>query len=238
MPQLHIIELCINQLSLPESPFGLKQTGNSTSLLLIQGLSKSIASAKSLVDIFLHTPPGQEHYFPNIIWVMLHCGFSLAVRLDVQAQIPRIGFMTEHLRSFVDVAHTMRQVILRLESATSSDLDDRGDHDTFHHMCIRVKRIDQWYRRQQRHLETTERQEAATGSHLEDPVHGQSGSYVNNFEYPFDSSLFSQGSTPGAASSSPADLDYLFPTDAPQIGFPGDGFAFDNDTFYPFKNWL
>ncbi|KAF4432454.1 hypothetical protein CFRS1_v013653 [Colletotrichum fructicola] len=147
VPQMHTIQLCLNQLSLPDAPFALHKPQNPSSQRLIQGLSESIVSAKSLVSILLHTPPGQEVYFPNIVWVMLHCGNTLAARLDLQAADPRISFMTEHLRQFSDIGHTIRQVVLRLESATSPDVDDRGDRDSFYHFLIRTKRVEKWTQR-------------------------------------------------------------------------------------------
>ncbi|KAK6223853.1 zn 2cys6 transcription factor [Colletotrichum tabaci] len=149
VPQLHTIQLCLNQLSLPEAPFGLSNPQNAPMQRLIAGLSESIVSAKSLVCVLLHTPPGQEVFFPNIVWVMLHCGFTLAARLDLLAADPRIGFMAEHLRQFSDIAHTIRQVVLRLESASSPDLDDRGDRDSFYHFAIRTKRVEKFYLEQQ-----------------------------------------------------------------------------------------
>ncbi|KAJ0158043.1 hypothetical protein CTA2_12424 [Colletotrichum tanaceti] len=149
VPQLHTIQLCLNQLSLPEAPFGLSNPQNAPMQRLVAGLSESIVSAKSLVSVLLHTPPGQEVFFPNIVWVMLHCGFTLAARLDLLAADPRIGFMAEHLRQFSDIAHTVRQVVLRLESASSPDLDDRGDRDSFYHFGIRTKRVERFYLQQQ-----------------------------------------------------------------------------------------
>ncbi|KAK1992403.1 hypothetical protein LX36DRAFT_588497 [Colletotrichum falcatum] len=147
VPQMHTLQLCLNQLSLPEAPFGLSSPQNDCLQRLIAGLSESTVSAKSLISVLLHTPPGQEVYFPNIIWVMLHCGFTLAARLDLLAA--RIGFMAEHLRQFSDIGHTIRQVVLRLESTSSPDVDDRGDRDSFYHFAIRAKRVEKFYLQQQ-----------------------------------------------------------------------------------------
>ncbi|KAK2042759.1 hypothetical protein LZ31DRAFT_543106 [Colletotrichum somersetense] len=149
VPQMHTIQLCLNQLSLPEAPFGLTNPQNDSLQRLITGLSESTVSAKSLISVLLHTPPGQEVYFPNIIWVMLHCGLTLAARLDLLVADPRIAFMAEHLRQFSDIGHTIRQVVLRLESTSSPNVDDRGDRDSFYHFAIRAKRVEQFYLQQQ-----------------------------------------------------------------------------------------
>ncbi|CAI0643518.1 unnamed protein product [Colletotrichum noveboracense] len=246
VPQMHTIQLCLNQLSLPDAPFALHKPQNPSSQRLIQGLSESIVSAKSLVSILLHTPPGQEVYFPNIVWVMLHCGNTLAARLDLQAADPRISFMTEHLRQFSDIGHTIRQVVLRLESATSPDVDDRGDRDSFYHFLIRTKRVEKWYLDQQK-LFTSQHDVSPQGlnvptarslSSLGTPTSNLSSQSVG-FDYSVAPSVFSQPAI-ASASNAMAYTDFTLPENAAMTSnadFPVDSLAFVNDTFIPFKGW-
>ncbi|KAF5512477.1 hypothetical protein CGCA056_v011638 [Colletotrichum aenigma] len=246
VPQIHTIQLCLNQLSLPNAPFALHKPQNPSSQRLIQGLSESIVSAKSLVSILLHTPPDQEVYFPNIVWVMLHCGNTLAARLDLQAADPRISFMTEHLRQFSDIGHTIRQVVLRLESATSPDVDDRGDRDSFYHFLIRTKRVEKWHLDQQK-LFTSQHDVSPQGlnvpttrslSSLGTPTSNLSSQSVG-FGYSVAPSVFSQPAI-ASASNAMAYTDFTLPENAAMTSnadFPVDSLAFVNDTFLPFKSW-
>ncbi|EQB54713.1 hypothetical protein CGLO_05408 [Colletotrichum gloeosporioides Cg-14] len=246
VPQMHTIQLCLNQLSLPDAPFALHKPQNPSSQRLIQGLSESIVSAKSLVSILLHTPPGQEVYFPNIVWVMLHCGNTLAARLDLQAADPRISFMTEHLRQFSDIGHTIRQVVLRLESATSPEVDDRGDRDSFYHFLIRTKRVETWYLDQQKLL-TSQHGVSPQGlnvpttrslSSLGTPTSNLSSQPVA-FDYSVAPSVFSQPAI-ASASNTMAYTDFILPENAAMASnaeFPVDSLSFVNDTFIPFKSW-
>ncbi|TDZ74906.1 hypothetical protein CTRI78_v000322 [Colletotrichum trifolii] len=255
IPQLYTIQLCLNQLSLPDSPFGLH---NPSSQRMIQGLSESMVSAKNLVSVLLHTPPGQEVLFPNIIWVMLHCGFTLAARLDLQAADPRVGFMTEHLRQFSDIAHTVRQVVLRLESASSPDRDDRGDRDSFYHFSIRARRVEKWYleqqqqQQQQQHainhaamsptmnIPTTHPYSTlgTPASDLSQQQQQQQQQQVAGFEYTAAPSVFSQ------AAVAPVDGGMTYPqfTMAESAAmhsareFNVEALAFA-DSFIPFKSW-
>ncbi|KAH0429790.1 hypothetical protein CcaCcLH18_08213 [Colletotrichum camelliae] len=246
VPQMHTIQLCLNQLSLPDAPFALHKPQNPSSQRLIQGLSESIVSAKSLISILLHTPPGQEVYFPNIVWVMLHCGNTLAARLDLQAADPRISFMTEHLRQFSDIGHTIRQVVLRLESATSSNVDDRGDRDSFYHFLIRTKRVETWYTDQQK-LFTSQHGVSPQGlnvpttrslSSLGTPTSDLSNQPVG-FDYSVAPSVFSQPAI-APASGNMAYTGFTLPENAAMTSnaeFSVDSLSFVNDTFIPFKSW-
>ncbi|KAF6830936.1 hypothetical protein CMUS01_07530 [Colletotrichum musicola] len=248
VPQLHTIQLCLNQLSLPDSPFGLHNPRNSSSQLLIQGLSESIVSAKSLVSILLHTPTGQEVYFPNIVWVMLHCAFSLAVRLDLQASDPAISPMTEHLRQFSDLGHTIRQVVMRLGAIASPDLDDTGDRDSFYHFWIRARRVEDWYMRHQQRKQPAGRQDVSPQSFavptttpfssLATPA-SNLPNQTPALEYSIATPMFPQPAvvpTTGALTFS----DFALADDggvAPNPSFSMDDLAFTADTFIPFKSW-
>lgn len=247
VPQLHTIQLCLNQLSLPEAPFGLNNPQNASMQRLITGLSESIVSAKSLVSVLLHTPPGQEVYFSNIFWVMLHCGFTLAARLDILAADPRIGFMGQHLRQFSDIGHTIRQVVLRLESATSPDLDERGDRDSFYHFVIRTRRVEDWYLRQQRQCASQQQEmqqslnmatTTASFPSLGTPTSDLSNQ-ASNLNYTVAPTLFSQAVAPGSG-------DFAYPNytvPEPSTGMASnteyamDTLSFLPDTFIPFRSW-
>ncbi|KAJ0305495.1 hypothetical protein COL516b_005189 [Colletotrichum fioriniae] len=254
VPQLHTIQLCLNQLSLPETPFGLNNPQNAPMQRFIAGLSESIVSAKSLVSVLLHTPHGQEVYFPNIVWVMLHCGFTLAARLDLLAADPRVGFMAEHLRQFADIAHTIRQVVLRLDAASSPDLDDRGDRDSFYHFAIRAKRVEKFYLHAQSQAAAqqaqAQQQEISPHSiHASLPAStagfttmGTPSSDFSNqnpsLDYTVASSMFSQNMVPSGGNV--AYPDFSMANTATLVSNPDfvmDTLSFLPDSFIPFRGW-
>lgn len=82
----------------------------------------------------------------NIGWIIIYCGLSLAVRLDLIAANRGISGFTQHLRQFLDMPHTLRQVVLRLEAAASLDSGTTAsDHGPFHGFAKRVSRLEEWY---------------------------------------------------------------------------------------------
>ncbi|UQC83821.1 uncharacterized protein CLUP02_09317 [Colletotrichum lupini] len=255
VPQLHTIQLCLNQLSLPETPFGLNNPQNAPMQRFIAGLSESIVSAKSLVSVLLHTPHGQEVYFPNIVWVMLHCGFTLAARLDLLAADPRVGFMAEHLRQFADIAHTIRQVVLRLDAASSPDLDDRGDRDSFYHFAIRAKRVEKFYLHAQSQAAAQQQAQAQQQEISPHSIHASlptstagfttmgtpSSDFSNqnaSLDYTVASSIFSQNMVPSAGNV--AYPDFSMANTATLVSNPDfvmDTLSFLPDSFIPFRGW-
>ncbi|KZL85970.1 zn 2cys6 transcription factor [Colletotrichum incanum] len=249
VPQLHTIQLCLNQLSLPEAPFGLNNPQNASMQRLIAGLSESIVSAKSLVSVLLHTPPGQEVFFPNIVWVMLHCGFTLAARLDLLAADPRIGFMAEHLRQFSDVGHTIRQVVLRLESASSPDLDDRGDRDSFYHFAIRAKRVEKFYLQQQRQSADQQQNFSPQSLHVTMPTTSAGyttmstptsdfSTHNQSLDYSLAPSMFSQTVAP--MDGNLAYPNFIMPNTGTMNSNPEyamEAASFLPESFIPFRSW-
>lgn len=95
--------------------------------------------------------PGQENVLSNLEWIILSCGLSFSARFDVLAAAPRISHLTQHLRRSLDIRHTLRQVILRLESIVSLNEDSVGDRDTFYHFLQRAQAIEAWHLRQTEH---------------------------------------------------------------------------------------
>lgn len=84
----------------------------------------------------------------NLEWIVLSCGFSFAARFDVLAATPRISHLTQNLRRNLDIRHSLRQVILRLDSITSPETDSDGDRDAFYHFLRRGKQIQEWHNHQ------------------------------------------------------------------------------------------
>ncbi|KDN65946.1 hypothetical protein CSUB01_05368 [Colletotrichum sublineola] len=248
VPQMHTIQLCLNQLSLPEAPFGLSNPQTDSLQRLITGLSESTVSAKSLISVLLHTPPGQEVYFPNIIWVMLHCGFTLAARLDLLAADPRIGLMAEHLRQFSDIGHTIRQVVLRLESASSPDVDDRGDRDSFYHFAIRAKRVEKFYLQQQNQSASQQQDFLPHTPHTTMPtttaVFSTMGTPTSDFsmssqnlEYSIPPSMFAH---PAAQTDGNMYPNFIPPNPGAMSSAPNfsmDALSFLPESFIPFRSW-
>lgn len=89
--------------------------------------------------------PREEFTLTNLSWIMLHRGISFAIRLDLATTSASIAHLTEHLHRLLDLRHTLRQIVLRLESAVSPIEDDTGDRDTFYHLCHRARSLEKWY---------------------------------------------------------------------------------------------
>lgn len=109
-------------------------------------LSASISAARSLISVILVLPQGEEGAMSNIGWIIIYCGLSLAVRLDLITAKRGISGFTQHLRQFLDMPHTLRQIVLRLEAAAGLDSGNTaGDHGPFHEFAKRVSRLEEWY---------------------------------------------------------------------------------------------
>ncbi|KAM0433902.1 hypothetical protein ACHAPT_003845 [Fusarium lateritium] len=146
--QLHVLDLLICQPSPDGVSYGpngfqsLQAAGDQTRLL--DWLSQSISAAKSLISVVLVLPQGEEGAMPNTGWIMLYCAVSLAVRLDLVAAQAENAQTTGHLRRILDMPHTLRQIVLRMEAASGPDLGD-GEKDPFYGLSRRARRIEKWY---------------------------------------------------------------------------------------------
>lgn len=148
--QLNLLDLLISQSDSDGTPFGMNKFQNIEKTVadqsrLLDWLSQSISASKSLMSVVLVLPHGEEGALPNIGWIMMYCGVSLAVRLDLLAAHPSISPITQHLRRILDMPHTLRQIVLRLEAAGSRDSDPEGEWGPFSNFARRGKRIEQWY---------------------------------------------------------------------------------------------
>ncbi|KAF4974446.1 hypothetical protein FZEAL_8646 [Fusarium zealandicum] len=146
--QLHVLDLLICQPSPDGISFGpngfqnLEAGGDQTRLL--DWLSQSVSAAKSLISVVLVLPQGEEGAMPNTGWVMLYCAVSLAVRLDLVAAQADNAHTTGHLRRILDMPHTLRQIVLRMEAASKPD-GPGGEKDPFSGLSRRARRIERWY---------------------------------------------------------------------------------------------
>lgn len=148
--QVHIAELLLGQSGPGESLFGLDKLQEGRVSYdnpheFLQWLSGSIFAVKSIVNISLALPVGDEAIITNMEWIALYCGLSLATRLDIVATHPNICQQTKQLRQFTDMAHVLRQTILRLESASVSIKDPGGENNVFLHLAKRAKFLETWY---------------------------------------------------------------------------------------------
>lgn len=148
--QVNLLELLLSQSSLGGNTFGIDKFQHTHSLaenqpLLLDWLSTSMSAARSLMSMILVLPPGEEHAVSNTEWIVLYCGLSLAARLDLIAAHGSTSGVTQHLRRFLEMPHTLRQIVLRLESAACSEVDATGDRDGFFHLARRAHRLEEWY---------------------------------------------------------------------------------------------
>lgn len=153
--QLNLLELLLSQSTPGGGLFGLDRfhaVGSAQAraapenhATLVEWLSVSISAARSLFGMILVLPPGEEGAVSNIGWITMQCALSLAVRLDLDAAYGSASDFTRHLSHFLDMPHTLRQIVLRLESAASSDVDATSDRDTFYYLAQRARRLESWY---------------------------------------------------------------------------------------------
>ncbi|UPK95978.1 hypothetical protein LCI18_006913 [Fusarium solani-melongenae] len=151
--QLHMLELLLSQSSPRGTPFGLdkfqrNQNPAEGQPAIIDWLSASMSAARSLISVVLVLPHGEEMAMSNIGWIMVYCGLSLAVRLDLIAIRGTISGPTGHLRRFLDMPHTLRQIVLRLEAARLGDKTAAANLHPFEGLARRVRRLEQWYHTQ------------------------------------------------------------------------------------------
>ncbi|RMJ16599.1 hypothetical protein CDV36_003718 [Fusarium kuroshium] len=149
--QLHMLELLLSQASPRGTPFGLdkfqqNQNPPEGQASHIDWLSASMSAARSLISVVLVLPHGEEMAMSNMGWIMIYCGLSLAVRLDLIAIRGSISGSTGHLRRFLDMPHTLRQIILRLRTAAGSEKG--AERHPFEGLADRVLRLELWYHHQ------------------------------------------------------------------------------------------
>ncbi|KJR83622.1 uncharacterized protein SPSK_04532 [Sporothrix schenckii 1099-18] len=147
--QVSFLELILGQMTLPGFPFGNKKMGNAIiyDARLVESLTSVVSASRSLVGFLLGMTPGEEFVITNMAWVILSCGLSLAVRLDVLVKDPRISPLTHQLVHFLDIRHSLRQILLRLESAASANSTaETKDQSTFHQFLKRARAIETWHK--------------------------------------------------------------------------------------------
>lgn len=150
MLQIQIAELLLNQSGSRRSLFGLEnlheaQHGDESSPAFFPWLSENILATKSIIDVCLSLPSGEEALVPNLDWIALYCGLSLVTRLDIVAAQPQIQYATKQLRRLCDVKLTLRQVVLRLNSVSSKYHGADDCKHALYHLGLRAQRLESWY---------------------------------------------------------------------------------------------
>ncbi|RGP69145.1 hypothetical protein FSPOR_4860 [Fusarium sporotrichioides] len=142
--QIHILELMLSQSSPRGTAFGLDKFQNpfQDETTLNEWLSTSMSATRSLIGVVLVMPQGEEVAMSNMGWIMMNCALNLAVRLDLIAARGSLSGFTQHLRRFLDMKHTLRQLVLRFEAVPGPDA--LPDHP-FHGIVKRIRRLENWY---------------------------------------------------------------------------------------------
>ncbi|KAF5707816.1 cercosporin resistance protein [Fusarium globosum] len=194
--QIHILELLLSQSSPRGTSFGLDKFNNQFEheSSLIDWLSASMSAARSLISVILVMPQGEEVYMSNMGWIMMNCGLNLAVRLDLVAARGSISGSMQHLRRFLDMRHTLRQLVLRFEATPGQDAP--ADHP-FYALAKRIRRLENWY------LSQAEHQTPDSSVSISPSVNDQSLLGVST-----DASGMSVGSMPFIASPWPMSSDW------------------------------
>lgn len=148
-----MLELLLSQSSPRGTPFGLDKFQRNQAPAegqppMIDWLSASMSAARSLISVVLVLPHGEEMAMSNMGWIMIYCGLSLAVRLDLIAMRGTMSGSTGHLRRFLDMPHTLRQIVLRLESARDGGKNTAVNLHPFEGLAKRVRRLEVWYQAQ------------------------------------------------------------------------------------------
>lgn len=148
--QLNVLELLMSQKSLLGFPPGaglLQQSLADKPQSVTDSLSECILVSKYVTSTLLAMPPGYEKFLSNLEWIVLSWGLSVSARLDVLAGSSPISHLTKHLRRHLDFRHTLRQILLRLQSLVTPQEDSTGDRDIFYHFLKRARGIEAWYLR-------------------------------------------------------------------------------------------
>ncbi|KAH7184948.1 uncharacterized protein B0J16DRAFT_304200 [Fusarium flagelliforme] len=142
--QIHILELMLSQSSPRGTAFGLDKFQNpfEDETTLNEWLSTSMSATRSLIGVILVMPQGEEVAMSNMGWIMMNCALNLAVRLDLIAARGSLSGFTQHLRRFLDMKHTLRQLVLRFQGVPGPDAPP--DHP-FHSIVKRIRRLENWY---------------------------------------------------------------------------------------------
>ncbi|KAM0214111.1 hypothetical protein ACHAQI_003732 [Fusarium lateritium] len=101
-----------------------------------------MSAARSLISIIFAMPQGEEMAMSDMGWIMMNCALNLAVRLDLIAAKGSISGFTKHLRRFLDMRHTLRQLVLRFEATPGPNAPP--DHP-FYSLAKRLRRLENWY---------------------------------------------------------------------------------------------
>lgn len=146
--QLNVLELLTSQQSLPHLTLGaIQQSAGDNQQPIMDSLSECIMASKSVLGALLAMPAGSEQFLSNLEWVVFSWSLSFSARLDVLASGPCMAHLMQRLRRRLDFRHTLRQVLLRLESLVAPQEDGTGDRDVFYHFLKRARGVEAWYLR-------------------------------------------------------------------------------------------
>lgn len=116
--------------------------------LRMEWLSTGIVAAKSMLDFCLQQPPKSEMNYNNTEWIQISFALTLATRLAILTSQESLRSVTAHLRSFLDIDSTLRDLHRRVENLVTEEVDDAGDRSVLFHIQGRLQRLETWHRTQ------------------------------------------------------------------------------------------
>ena len=102
-------------------------------------------AAKSMFAFFFSLPPRTIFLFNNSETTHLGFAFILASKLYIAASESSISRQTLSLRRLLNMPSVLKQVISRIDSLMTSDVDADGDRDAFSRYKQRFLRLQSWF---------------------------------------------------------------------------------------------
>lgn len=138
--QYHATGLCLYQIALHIARLRPHADAEAPSWIDEMTVS-AIVSANSILNLYLQLSPLEEAGFNNTQWVQMGFALLVACRHTVAASKP------DQVANFL---HTLSKLQSRLETLSTSNIDNNGARDVFFDFMNRVIRVQKWLTRRNR----------------------------------------------------------------------------------------